>query len=110
MESVTETTNESKAQQMNPVTVKHVREVMVNYRGQNRASVVITSASVAAQFIRKALPDNSREHLVVLYLDGAHQIIGWAVTSTGSATSCPVILPATQSGVTMRQHGCVPSG
>jgi DNA repair protein RadC len=46
--------------------------------------------SMAAEFVRKVLPDNSREHFVVLHLDSTNQIISYAVVSTGTANSCPV--------------------
>jgi DNA repair protein RadC len=88
MESVIETAVENK----NPeaMTLKTVREVVVNYRGRRRPSVLIDSATVVAHHIRKALPDNSREHIVALYLDAGHKLIGFAVTSTGTANMCQV--------------------
>jgi DNA repair protein RadC len=49
------------------------------------AAKTLSCAKDAAELIRKILPDNSREHLVVLYLDGAHQTISYAVTATGAA-------------------------
>ena len=83
MESVNETTESQ-------TTLKTVREIVVNYRGRKRESVLIASPAVTAEQVRKSLPDNSREHCVVMYLDGAHRVIGFAVTSTGSANFCHV--------------------
>jgi DNA repair protein RadC len=36
------------------------------------------------------LPDNVREHFVVLFLDGQHQVVSFYVAATGTAASCPV--------------------
>ena len=67
-----------------------LREVSAMYRGGRRATRKIYNATDAAHFIRSVLPDNSREHFVALYLDGAHKVVAFSVISTGSATSCPV--------------------
>ncbi len=67
-----------------------VREVRAVYRGPRRTTTKVRGASDAAQFIRRVLPDNSREHFVVLHLDAAHQVIGYAVTATGAANFCQV--------------------
>jgi DNA repair protein RadC len=67
-----------------------VREVTAVYRGPRRATTKVRGPSEAAQFIRRVLPDNSREHFVVLHLDGSNQIIGYAVTATGAANFCQV--------------------
>lgn len=72
------------------MTLTTVREVVVNYRGRRRPSVLIDSATVVAHHVRKSLPDNSREHIVVLYLDAVHRLIGFAVTATGTANLCHV--------------------
>jgi DNA repair protein RadC len=65
-----------------------VREVSVNYRGRRRASIKIDGPESAAEFIRKVLPDNSREHFITLHLDGGHNIAAFSVTATGTANSC----------------------
>lgn len=72
------------------VTEKRVREVFVNYKGRKKESVVIDNPSTSARQIRNLLPDNSREHLVSLYLDAGNKVIGFAVVSTGIATCCLV--------------------
>ena len=66
-----------------------VREVRAVYRGPRRSPAAMRSPSTAAEFIRKVLPDNSREHFVVLHLDGANQVISYSVVATGTANSCP---------------------
>ena len=70
--------------------ITFVREVCINYRGARRATTKIACAGDIAAFIRKVLPDNSREHFVALYLDRAHQVIAFSVVATGTATSCLV--------------------
>jgi DNA repair protein RadC len=67
-----------------------VREVTAVYRGPRRAGNAMRTPKAVADFVRKLLPDNSREHFVVLHLDGAHQVIGYAVVATGTANSCVV--------------------
>jgi len=67
-----------------------IREVSINYSGPRRAKTQIKEAKSVADFIRRVLPDNVREHFVTLFLDGAHQVIGYSVTATGNANSCPV--------------------
>ena len=73
-----------------PLQKTFVREVTVVYRGSHRSTSAIRGPESAANFIRTVLPDNSREHFVVLHLDGSHRVIGYAVVATGSANACPV--------------------
>jgi len=70
--------------------VNFIREILINYRGPRRAKPVIRNATHAADFIRRVLPDNAREHFVTLYLDAGHKIAAFSVTATGTADSCPV--------------------
>ncbi len=68
-----------------------IREVTVQYRGRGRkAPNAIHSPNEAADFMRRILPDNSREHLLCLYLDGAHQVVAFSVIASGTATQCNV--------------------
>ena len=87
----TERVSEDQPTESNRVSrTTFVREVTAVYRGPRRAATVLRTPQTAADFIRKLLPDNSREHFVVLHLDGAHQVIGYAVVATGTANSCVV--------------------
>lgn len=72
------------------LNISFVREVSATYRGPRRAKVKITGPACSAEFIRRVLPDNSREHFVTLYLDGANQVVAFSVTASGTASSCPV--------------------
>ena len=68
-----------------------VREVRINYHGPKRKLYkAIREAKGAAEIIRKLLPDNSREHFIALYLNGAHEVIAYRVVATGIANSCPI--------------------
>lgn len=68
-----------------------VREARINYHGQKKKIVgSIVEPKHAADIIRKLLPDNSREHFISLYLNGAHEIIAYCINATGTANSCPV--------------------
>ena len=68
-------------------TDRFIREVIVNYRPANEQPFRVTDPSNAVQFIRDVLPDNSREHFLALYLDGANQVASFSVISTGTANS-----------------------
>jgi DNA repair protein RadC len=71
-------------------TTTFVREVTAVYRGARRAVDKMESPESVAAFLRKILPDNSREHFMALYLDGGHKVIAFSVVSTGTANSCHV--------------------
>lgn len=82
-------TSESAVKTSNQRTTA-VREVVIKYRGpcfSERPG--ISDQRNAATFLKKVLPDNSREHFVTIYLDGAHTVIGYSLL-TGVATSCVV--------------------
>jgi DNA repair protein RadC len=64
-----------------------VREVTVNYRSSVAMSETLSGPAEVAAIFRQILPDNSREHLMALYLNGAHQPIAYSIVSTGTATS-----------------------
>lgn len=67
-----------------------VREVTAKYIGPRRKSAVITGPDEAARFVRSVLRDEVREHLVALYLDGAHRIASYSLVAIGCAVSAPV--------------------
>ena len=68
-----------------------IREVTLKYRGRARKGLsLITGPQSAADFIRSVLPDNVREHFVALFLAASHEVIGFQVVATGTASSCPV--------------------
>lgn len=66
-----------------------VREVKIQY-GRKLKRIKITGPASAEPLIRKAMPDNSREHFVAVYLDGAHEVIAWRVVSTGTVNATQV--------------------
>jgi hypothetical protein len=74
--------------------VQFIREVSLSYRipsGKKKAKTFISGPDRAADFIRRVLPDNVREHFMALYLDGSHSVVAYSVVATGGARYCPVI-------------------
>lgn len=68
-----------------------IREVYVSYGVERTIECsTIRSALGAANFFRKITPDNSREHVIALYLDASHKPISYSLVATGSATECTV--------------------
>ena len=68
-----------------------IREVQIQYGRKRKVSYdSIKGASSAVSFLRKVAPNNSQEHVIALYLDAAHQPIGYSIVSTGLAASCPI--------------------
>lgn len=65
------------------------REVNIQY-SRKRKTPIMNSPGKVAQWLRSVAPNNSQEHIIALYLDGAHQPVGFSVVSTGLQTSCPV--------------------
>lgn len=64
-----------------------VREVTVNYRNQKMLTETLRQPEEVARVLREILPDNSREHFMAVYLNGAHQVIAYSIVSTGTANS-----------------------
>ena len=82
-----------------------VREVSVNYRNPKNISDTLKDAEAVAKVMREILPDNSREHFMAVYLNGAHQVIAYSIVSTGTANaslvhSREVFQPALLCGAT----------
>lgn len=74
------------------MSVTFVREVQLKYRGPRRGQPfpAANAPERAAAFIRKVLPDNVREHFVVLFLNGNNEVAAYFVASTGTASACLV--------------------
>lgn len=73
------------------MTVTYVRELTLKYRTKKGECFAVAHAPErAAQLIRRVLPDNVREHFVVLLVDVKAQVVGYYVAATGTASSCPV--------------------
>lgn len=64
-----------------------VRELTINYKYHDLESNIITCPKDAAKFIRSILPDNSREHFVVIHLESQHRIASFNILSTGTVSS-----------------------
>ncbi|MCX6917627.1 MAG: JAB domain-containing protein [Verrucomicrobia bacterium] len=70
----------------------YIREATLRYRGPRRGLSfdAVTSPDKAAQLLRRVLPDNVREHFVILFLDNVKQVVGYYVVATGTASACVV--------------------
>ena len=66
-----------------------IREVRANYQ-QTSMLFTIKGPNDVADFVRSVLSDNSREHCVALYLDGAHQVVSYSIISIGTANMAVV--------------------
>lgn len=67
-----------------------VRELVINYKHPKRFPDVVTKAADAVDSMRRCLPNNSREHFACLYLDGAHQPVGYTIVTSGLANASQV--------------------
>lgn len=62
-----------------------IREVRATYHMTETLPFVIQGPDHIAQFVRSVLTDNSREHFIALYLDGANQVVSYSIISIGTA-------------------------
>ncbi len=107
-------TNDTTIHQNNSITF--VREVTARYSGPRRRAGPMNSPVPAASFARDVLPDNVREHVVALYLDGSNKVAAYSIVSTGTANQAvlhprevfqPAVLCGAVSLILIHNH---PSG
>ena len=67
-----------------------IREVRATYQPTATPLFAITGPDGVAGFVRSILTDNSREHFVALYLDGANQVASYSIVSIGTANASMV--------------------
>ena len=84
------TSIETRMQPGNQDAESYVREVTARYIGPRRKSLAISGPGDAACFMRGLLRDEVREHILALYLNGAHHVVSFSLVSLGTATSAPV--------------------
>ncbi len=65
----------------------YIREVSVRYCGQPRKADAIRNPADVARIARRIVTDDSREHLLAMYLDARHRPIAYQIVSIGTATS-----------------------
>lgn len=70
----------------------HIREVRVQYPRTDHERFTVSSPQDIADFVRKVLPENSREHFIVLYLDVKNRVTGYSTMGVGAEDSCQVPL------------------
>ncbi len=65
-----------------------IREVAIRYVGaQRRIPAKITRPEEVAQYLRRRIRDDAREHFVAIFLDGRHRPIADSIVSIGTATA-----------------------
>jgi len=65
-----------------------IREVAIRYVGaRRRVPGKITRPDQVAEYLRRRIRDDAREHFVAIYLDGRHRPIADSVVSIGTATA-----------------------
>ena len=94
-----------------------VREVRIKYGKPKSVLEPIKGPETAAAFIRKkVIRENNKEHMVLLCLDGSHQVFAWNLVSLGTANMTivhpreifqPAILAGSVSIIVAHNH---PSG
>ncbi len=80
----------SKKQKGSRYTDTFIREVRATYQPTSTPLFAIKGPDDVANFVRSILTDNSREHFVALYLDGAHQVTSYSIVSIGTANASMV--------------------
>jgi DNA repair protein RadC len=68
----------------------HIREVRVQYPKTEHTRFTVSSPKDIADFVRTILPENSREHFFLLYMDVKNQVTGYSIMGVGGEDSCPV--------------------
>ena len=63
------------------------RSVNVTY-GESKPYPTLKNPEEVATFLRSIAPNNSQEHVIVVYLSGSHAPIGYSVVFSGTANSC----------------------
>src|SRR5512135_591420 len=81
---------ETKLQPRTEFASNYVREVTARYIGPRRKGPTISSPAAVASFMRQLLRDETREHFLALYLNGAHHVLSFSLVSLGGPTSAPV--------------------
>ena len=65
----------------------YLRETTLRYGKKVKVEPMRDPEAVARLF-RKVVKDNTREHFVAFYLDGAHEVVAYSVAHVGTANAC----------------------
>jgi DNA repair protein RadC len=68
----------------------HIREIRVQYPRTEHERFIVTGPQDIADFVRRILPENSREHFFLLYLDVKNQVTGYSLMGVGAEDACHV--------------------
>ena len=67
-----------------------IREVHLSYGAEHHLQTSFRDSVDVAQFLRKVIPDGSREHAVGLYLDSKNRPLGWRMIAIGTDVMIPI--------------------
>ena len=81
------TTGETNGEANGQFRDQMIREVRVQYLPTNEPAFNVCKPEDVAEFVRRVLYDNSRQHLIALFLDAAHQVVSFSIVSIGTATT-----------------------
>jgi DNA repair protein RadC len=66
----------------------YVREVAARYSRKSKVNYTIRGSEAVHKFVtEKVIKDNTKEHFVLLSLDGAYQVASWSVITVGTANA-----------------------
>lgn len=68
----------------------YIREAFVKYAGRPVKRPKIGGPEDVASFIRKVIKDKEREHVIALYLNGAHEVTDYSIVSIGTLNSSQI--------------------
>lgn len=63
----------------------YIREAIVQYKTTGHKKILSSQKEAIAVFVRSVMLDNSREHMIALYVDGAGYIMNYSVIAIGQA-------------------------
>jgi DNA repair protein RadC len=67
-----------------------IREVHLHYSRGHYSEVPLKDTEDVAEFLRRVVPDTTREHAVAIYLDAKNRPLGWRTVSIGTDVMAPV--------------------
>lgn len=67
-----------------------IREIMPRYSGKKFPRFKISDAGDVYPIVKKLVKYPDKEHMLAVYLNGAHETIGYSIISIGGLRSAPV--------------------
>jgi DNA repair protein RadC len=67
-----------------------IRKVHLHYSRGHYSEAPLKDTEDVAEFLRRVVPDTTREHAVAIYLDAKNRPLGWRTVSIGTDVMAPV--------------------